>query len=137
MRRYKVALAKVAMQTWGANFVEVGVDRDLGLIRLRRVVARYSAGRIINPMAAKSQMICGIIWEWGEATMEASLVEPRYGRFLARNLSMVVVPVNADIPADAFNVGFVEATPLIVEAASRTQPQPQAFAAVLDYSLSV
>jgi xanthine dehydrogenase YagR molybdenum-binding subunit len=29
-----------AMQSWGANFVEVGVDRDLGLIRLRRMVAR-------------------------------------------------------------------------------------------------
>ncbi|WP_430256857.1 xanthine dehydrogenase family protein molybdopterin-binding subunit [Neorhizobium sp. DAR64872/K0K18] len=97
-----------AMQTWGANFVEIGVDRDLGLIRLRRVVARYSAGRIINPMAAKSQMIGGVIWEWGKATMEASVVEPHYGRFLAKNLSNVAVPVNADIPADAIDVGFID-----------------------------
>jgi xanthine dehydrogenase YagR molybdenum-binding subunit len=97
-----------AMQTWGANFVEVGVDRDLGLIRLRRVVARYSAGRIINPLAAKSQMIGGIIWEWGKATMEASVVEPRHARFLAKNLSNVAVPVNADIPASAIDVGFID-----------------------------
>jgi xanthine dehydrogenase YagR molybdenum-binding subunit len=97
-----------AMQTWGANFVEVGVDRDLGLIRLRRVVARYSAGRIINPLAAKSQMIGGIIWEWGKATMGASVVEPRYARFLAKNLSNVAVPVNADVPAAAIDVGFVD-----------------------------
>lgn len=97
-----------AMQTWGANFVEVGVDRDLGIIRLRRVVARYSAGRIINPMTAKSQMIGGIIWEWGKATMEASIVEPNHGRFLAKNLSNVAVPVNADIPADGIDVGFVD-----------------------------
>jgi xanthine dehydrogenase YagR molybdenum-binding subunit len=97
-----------AMQSWGANFVEVGVDRDLGLIRLRRVVARYSAGRIINPLTAKSQMIGGIIWEWGKATMEASLVEPRHARFLAKNLSNVAVPVNADIPMHAIDVGFVD-----------------------------
>jgi xanthine dehydrogenase YagR molybdenum-binding subunit len=96
------------MQTWGANFVEIGIDRDLGLIRLRRVVARYSAGRIINPLTARSQMIGGIIWEWGKATMEASVVEPRYGRFLAKNLSNVALPVNADIPADAIDVGFIE-----------------------------
>jgi len=97
-----------AMQTWGANFVEIGVDRDLGLIRLRRVVARYSAGRIINPLAAKSQMIGGIIWEWGKATMEASVVEPHHGRFLAKNLSNVAVPVNADIPSNAIDVGFID-----------------------------
>jgi xanthine dehydrogenase YagR molybdenum-binding subunit len=97
-----------AMQTWGANFVEVGVDPDLGLIRLRRVVARYSAGRIINPLTAKSQMIGSIIWEWGKATMEASVVEPRYARFLAKNLSNVAVPVNADIPLDAIDVDFVD-----------------------------
>ncbi|HWI87327.1 MAG TPA: molybdopterin cofactor-binding domain-containing protein, partial [Sphingomonas sp.] len=97
-----------AMQTWGANFVEVGVDRDLGLIRLRRVVARYSAGRIINPLTARSQMIGSIIWEWGKATMEASLVEPQHARFLAKNLSNVAIPVNADIPLDAIDVGFID-----------------------------
>lgn len=97
-----------AMQTWGANFVEIGVDRDLGLIRLRRVVARYSAGRIVNPLAARGQMIGSIIWEWGKATMEASVVEPTHARFLAKNLSNVAVPVNADIPHDAIDVGFVD-----------------------------
>lgn len=96
-----------AMQTWGVTMVEVGVDRDLGVIRLRRLVARYSAGRIVNPMAARSQMIGAIIWEWGKATMEASVIEPRYARFLAKNLSNVAIPVNADIPS-AFDVGFVD-----------------------------
>ena len=87
-----------AMQTWGATFVEVGVDRDLGIIRFRRAVARYSAGRIINPLTARSQMIGSIIWEWGKATMEASPIEPTHARFLAKNLSNVSIPVNADIP---------------------------------------
>jgi hypothetical protein len=96
-----------AMQTWGANFIEVGVDRDLGVIRLRRVVARYSAGKIVNPLTARSQMIGSIIWDWGKATMEASIIEPNHARFLAKNLSNVAVPVNADIPS-AIDVGFID-----------------------------
>ena len=96
-----------AMQNFGVTMVEVGVDRDLGVIRLRRVVARYSAGKIINHLAARSQMIGSIVWEWGKATMEASVIEPRHGRFLAKNLSNVSLPVNADIPS-AIDVGFVD-----------------------------
>ena len=87
------------MRTFGAIFVEVGVDRDLGLLRLRRVVARYSAGRIINPRTARSQMTGGIIWGWGMAALEASRHEPTLGRWLAKNLANVALPVNADIPA--------------------------------------
>jgi xanthine dehydrogenase YagR molybdenum-binding subunit len=89
-----------AMRTWGAIFLEVGVDPDLGLVRLRRAVGAYSAGRIINPKTARSQMTGGIIWGWGKATMEESIQEPTYGRWLAKNLSNVAIPVNADIPTD-------------------------------------
>ncbi len=76
----------------------MAVDPELGLLRLRRVVGSYSAGRIINPRTARSQMTGGIIWGWGMAAMEASLHEPRLGRWLSKNLSGVAIPVNADIP---------------------------------------
>ena len=33
-----------AMRTWGVIFVEVGVDPDFGILRLRRAVGVYSAG---------------------------------------------------------------------------------------------
>jgi xanthine dehydrogenase YagR molybdenum-binding subunit len=89
-----------AMRTWGAIFVEVGVDPDFGLIRLRRAVGSYSAGRIINPKTARSQMTGGIIWGWGMAAMEGTPFEPTHGRWLAKNLSNIVIPVNADIPSD-------------------------------------
>ncbi len=95
-----------AMRTFGAIFVEVAVDPELGLMRLRRAVGSYSAGRIINPRTARSQMTGGIIWGWGMAAMEASPYEPRLGRWLSKNLSGVAVPVNADIPDIA--VHFVE-----------------------------
>ncbi|HYG85019.1 MAG TPA: xanthine dehydrogenase family protein molybdopterin-binding subunit [Azospirillum sp.] len=96
-----------AMRTWGAIFVEVGVDPELGLVRFRRAVGAYSAGRIVNPKTARSQMTGGIIWGWGKATMEESVQEPRYGCWLAKNLSNVAIPVNADIPTD-ITIHFVE-----------------------------
>jgi xanthine dehydrogenase YagR molybdenum-binding subunit len=96
-----------AMRTWGGVFLEIGVDPQLGLLRLRRVVGSYSAGRIVNPKTARSQMIGGIIWEWGKATMEESVQEPKHGRWFAKNLSNVAIPVNADIPAD-IDVSFVD-----------------------------
>lgn len=96
-----------AMRTWGVIFVEVGVDPDFGVLRLRRATGVYSAGRIINAVTARAQMTGGIIWGWGKATMEESDQEPVHGRWLAKNLSNVAVPVNADIPAD-LDVTFVE-----------------------------
>lgn len=96
-----------AMRTWGAIFVEVGVDPDFGVLRLRRAVGVYSAGRIVNPITARAQMTGGIIWGWGKATMEESDQEPVYGRWLAKNLSNVAVPVNADIPLD-LDVSFID-----------------------------
>jgi xanthine dehydrogenase YagR molybdenum-binding subunit len=96
-----------AMRTWGVIFVEVGVDPDFGLIRLRRAVGSYSAGRIINPKTARSQMIGSIIWGWGMAALEQTQFEPTHGRWLAKNLSNVSVPVNADIRAD-IQIHFVD-----------------------------
>ncbi len=96
-----------ALRTWGAIFVEVGVDRDFGLLRLRRAVGVYSAGRIMNPVTARAQMIGGIIWGWGKATLEASDQEPSHGRWLVKNLSNVAIPVNADIPTN-LDVSFTD-----------------------------
>ncbi|NKC33869.1 xanthine dehydrogenase family protein molybdopterin-binding subunit [Falsiroseomonas selenitidurans] len=96
-----------AMRTFGAVFVEVAVDPELGLMRLRRAVGSYSVGRIVNPRTARSQMIGGITWGWGMAAMEASVVDPALGRFLSKNLSGVAIPVNADIPAD-IRIHFVD-----------------------------
>jgi xanthine dehydrogenase YagR molybdenum-binding subunit len=97
----------LAMCNFGAVFVEVGVDPELGLLRLRRAVGSYSAGRIINPRTAKAQMSGGIIWGWGMAAMEQSPFDTHLGRFLSKNLVGVAIPVNADIPAD-ITIHFVD-----------------------------
>ena len=92
------------------------LGRDLrrggGRPRLRHPAAaargrRLLRGRIVNALTARAQMIGAIVWGWGKATMEESDQEPVHGRWLAKNLSNVAVPVNADIPAD-IDVSFVE-----------------------------
>jgi xanthine dehydrogenase YagR molybdenum-binding subunit len=96
-----------ALHTFGAVFVEVAVDPELGLLRLRRVAGRYSVGRIVNPRTARAQMVGGIVWGWGKATTEVSHHDEHLGRWLSKNLAGVALPVNADIPSE-IDVGFVE-----------------------------
>nr|WP_298373687.1 xanthine dehydrogenase family protein molybdopterin-binding subunit [uncultured Halomonas sp.] len=96
-----------SMHTYGATFVEMEVDEALGLARMRRAVGCYSAGRILNPITARSQMIGGIIWGYGRAMLEVSAMDDRYGRYLSKNLSGVHLPVNADIPRN-IDVSFIE-----------------------------
>ncbi|WP_419913926.1 xanthine dehydrogenase family protein molybdopterin-binding subunit [Hoeflea sp.] len=100
-------LSDFAMHSYGAIFVEVEVNEELGIARMRRAVGCYSAGRILNPATARSQMIGGIIWGYGRAMLENSAMDPAYGRYLSKNLSGVLVPVNADIPRN-IDVSFVE-----------------------------
>jgi xanthine dehydrogenase YagR molybdenum-binding subunit len=89
--------ARYSIHTYGAVFVEARIDRDLGLLRVPRIVGVYGAGRILNPLAARSQMIGGITWGYGQAVLERSRFEPTLGRFLDKNLAGYIVPVNADI----------------------------------------
>jgi xanthine dehydrogenase YagR molybdenum-binding subunit len=99
--------SEYALHTFGAIFVEIGFDPELGILRLRRAVGRYSIGRIINPRMARAQIVGGIVWGWGKATMEASRQDERFGRWLSKNLAGVALPVNADIPSD-IDVAFVD-----------------------------
>jgi CO/xanthine dehydrogenase Mo-binding subunit len=95
-----------SIHTYGAVFVEVRVDAELGLVRMNRCVGVYGAGRIINPLAARSQMIGGITWGLGQALLERSTFEPRLGRFLSKNLAGYILPSNADV--GDIDVSFVD-----------------------------
>lgn len=83
---------------FGANFVEVWVDSDLGLIQVTRYVGVYAAGRILNPKTARSQMIGGIVGGIGMALMEETVIDRYSGSILNNNFSDYLVPVNGDIP---------------------------------------
>ncbi|PPT16887.1 hypothetical protein XaCFBP7622_20990, partial [Xanthomonas arboricola] len=48
---------KYTRATHGAVFVEVRVDDELGTVRVTRVVSAVAAGRILNPITARSQIV--------------------------------------------------------------------------------
>jgi len=83
--------------SFGAIFVEVLVDRDLGTIKVPRVVATFDVGRIMNAKTARSQFIGGIVWGIGLALHEDTYVDEKTGRIANANLAEYRVPVNADI----------------------------------------
>ena len=95
-----------SMNSFGAVFAEVHVDRDLGIVRVPRIVGRFGAGRIINAKTAHSQLLGGVVWGLGMALTEESVLDPRSGRFVNANLAEYHVMVNADI-AD-IDVAFVD-----------------------------
>src|SRR5437588_2254602 len=89
---------RFSMHAFGAVFVEVAVDPDLGETRVRRIVGAYGAGRIVNPKTARSQSIGGMIGGIGMALMEHSVVDARNGRVTNANLAEYPLPVHADCP---------------------------------------
>ena len=95
-----------AMYAFGANFVEVEVDPITMWGRVSRVTGAYASGRIINPLAARSQLIGGIVFAIGSAMTEHSLRDKRTGRWVSDNFGVYHVPVQADIPD--IDINFVE-----------------------------
>ncbi|KTE25140.1 MULTISPECIES: aldehyde oxidoreductase molybdenum-binding subunit PaoC [unclassified Sphingopyxis] len=85
--------------TFGAHFVEAAVDAATGEIRLRRMLAVCAAGRILNPKAARSQVIGAMTMGAGAALMEELAVDKRFGFFVNHDLAGYEVPVHADIPS--------------------------------------
>jgi xanthine dehydrogenase YagR molybdenum-binding subunit len=98
---------RFSMHAFGAVFVEVAVDPDLGETRVRRIVGAYGAGRIVNPKTTRSQCIGGMIGGIGMALMEHSVVDARNGRVANANFAEYAVPVHADAPP-VMDVVFVE-----------------------------
>ena len=96
---------------FGAKFVEVRVDPDLGLIRVTRVVSAIDGGRILNEKLAASQIIGGAVGGIGMALLEEVVSDAETGRIANATFGDYLVPVNADVPRmDVIFVG--ESDPL-------------------------
>jgi len=91
------AKEKYSMHAFGAVFVEVTVDEDLGEIRVPRVVGVYGVGKLMNEKTGYSQLMGGIVWGIGLALLEETMIDKREGRAVNGNLAEYHVPVNADI----------------------------------------
>lgn len=86
-----------SIYSFGANFAEVRVNEATGMVRIKKMVNVSSAGKILNPQTAYSQIIGGITWGVGMALTEQSVVEPTHGNFITRTLADYHMPVNLDL----------------------------------------
>ena len=92
-------LGKNIAYAFGAEFVEVGINRWTHEIRVPRLVGAFAAGHIMNPRTARSQLMGGLIWGMSAALHEATELDERYARYVNKNLADYLVPVNADVPS--------------------------------------
>ncbi len=94
--------------SFNANFAEVRVNAETGMIKVSRFLAVVGAGKILNPKTARSQIIGGNVWGIGMALTEESIVDPRWGNFATRSFADYHVPVNMD--AGKMDVIFLNET---------------------------
>ena len=88
-----------SMHSFGAQFIEVKVDADLGIVHVTKAIGVFGNGRIINEKTCRSQVHGGIVMGIGMALQEETVMDTRSGRIVNANLGEYHVPVNADIPA--------------------------------------
>jgi xanthine dehydrogenase YagR molybdenum-binding subunit len=96
----------LARHGFGAQFVEVRVDRDTGEVRVPRALAIFACGRIVNAKTARSQFIGGMTMGIGMALLEESKLDPRFGDYVNHDLAGYHVAVNADVPS--IEVGWID-----------------------------
>jgi xanthine dehydrogenase YagR molybdenum-binding subunit len=82
---------------FGAQFAEVAVDADTGETRVRRLLGVFAAGRIINPITARSQLIGGMTMGLSMALHEESVLDREFGDYLNHDLAQYHVAACADI----------------------------------------
>jgi xanthine dehydrogenase YagR molybdenum-binding subunit len=92
--------------TFGAHFVEVEVDTQLGRVRVLKYVAVHDCGRIINPLSAHGQIQGGALMGIGMALHEDLLYDRRTGRPLTAGYYGARVLTHRDAPE--IDVIFIE-----------------------------
>ncbi|MEO9611976.1 MAG: molybdopterin cofactor-binding domain-containing protein [Nitratireductor sp.] len=81
-----------AVYGYGAQIVELAVDRSLGTVALLKITAAHDVGRAINPQLAEGQIEGGIAQGIGMALMEDYVP----GR--TENLHDYLIPTIGDVP---------------------------------------
>ncbi len=71
---------------WGAQFAEVEVDTETGLVRVLKIVAVHDAGRALNPAMFERQVNGGVMMGLGYALLERRTMDDLEGRVMNPNL---------------------------------------------------
>ena len=93
-----IAKPKFSTQSFGCHFVEVTWQPEIARLRVSRVVTVIDAGRIINPLAGRNQIVGAVVMGIGMALLEHTTYDPQNGAPINSNLADYVVAVNADVP---------------------------------------
>ncbi|HEX6452100.1 MAG TPA: xanthine dehydrogenase family protein molybdopterin-binding subunit [Trebonia sp.] len=86
-----------ARHAFGAEFASVLVDPRTGEVRVPRLLGVFAAGRIIEPVLARSQFIGGMTMGLGMALMEQTAVDASAGGFVGTDLAQYHVATCADV----------------------------------------
>jgi CO/xanthine dehydrogenase Mo-binding subunit/aerobic-type carbon monoxide dehydrogenase small subunit (CoxS/CutS family) len=84
--------------TFGAHFVEVEVDTELGRAHVTKYLAVHEAGRLINPLSAVGQIQGAAIMGIGMALHEDLVYDRRSGRPLSAGYYGARVATHRDAP---------------------------------------
>jgi xanthine dehydrogenase YagR molybdenum-binding subunit len=88
----------VNLNTFGVQFAEVEVDRELGEVRVKKIVAVHDSGRVANPLTISSQIEGGVLQGLGFGLTEQRIVDRGTGAVLNGDLENYKVPTQSDAP---------------------------------------
>jgi xanthine dehydrogenase YagR molybdenum-binding subunit len=91
-------LEKKERHSFGAQFAEVAVDVTSGEVRVRRMLGMFAAGRVVNPLTARSQLIGGMTWGISMALHEEAIRDHASGALVNGDLAGYHFAANADVP---------------------------------------
>jgi xanthine dehydrogenase YagR molybdenum-binding subunit len=100
------AREELSRYAFGAQFVEARVHRDTGEVRIPRMVGVFAAGRIINPVTARSQLLGGMTMGLSMALHEESVLDQQFGDFPNHDLAQYHIASHADICR--IDVGWID-----------------------------
>jgi xanthine dehydrogenase molybdenum-binding subunit len=84
--------------SFGAHFVEVEVDTELGQVKVTKYVAVHDSGRLMNPLSAKGQIQGAVIQGIGMALHEDLVYDRRSGQPLSAGYYGARIATHLDAP---------------------------------------
>jgi xanthine dehydrogenase YagR molybdenum-binding subunit len=88
-----------AICAFGAQFAEVDVDTETGVVRVLRIVSVHDSGRIVNRTLAESQIEGGVLQGVGYALFEERVMDRALGVQLNPTMHDYKIPTIADTPS--------------------------------------
>jgi xanthine dehydrogenase YagR molybdenum-binding subunit len=84
--------------TSGAQFAEVEVDTETGIVRVSRIVAVHDCGLVVNALTTESQVQGGVIQGVSYALYENRVLDRATGRMVNPNVEQYKIAGSKDVP---------------------------------------